>query len=76
MKRKVTIGHQLVLEMVTLPNYLPVAGSCPRGAERPVVSVADLSTKAVEAYIRAWGEAFREHVAKKRKAREMVGSGT
>lgn len=61
------------LVMPMMPNFLSI--QMPPGRredgfkEGPKISVADLSDEQVEQFISLWGEAFREHVAKKRRTK-------
>jgi hypothetical protein len=62
------------LGMPVMPNFLRI--EMPPGRredgfkEGPSISVADLTDEQVEQFIAEWGEAFRTHVAMKRRTKD------
>lgn len=73
-----TIHAELTIKMPVMPNFVQITGmrsgdlddALARGTEFVNIDVASLKGTTLDAFITAWGHAFREHVEARRKEQE------
>lgn len=68
------VQAELTIELPQMPNFVTIQGmrsidmdeSLQRGTDRFTIDVANLHGASLDAFIQAWGMAFRTHAAKRR----------